>query len=183
MDAQTIILGFLTRGEKTGYELKQYFSISFSFFSGLSYGSIYPALRRMTQQGLVTMLKERQEHAPDRKVYTITEKGREVFLDALRGPIAPNTCRSPFLMRLFFFEDLSPADRLALVRNHMETVRQQYRGLEAAQPQVEANADTFQYLCFQFGMRYYKDLLANVEEVLHALQNGKTADKSKRKRS
>lgn len=170
MDVQSIILGFLMRGSKTGYELKQYFSISFSFFSGLSYGSIYPALRRMAQQGLVTMRKERQTHAPDRKVYTITEKGREVFLDALRAPLTLSTSKSPFLMRLFFFEDLTPEDRVIMVRSHLEAVRQQYRHLESLRPQIEAHADRFQHLCFQFGLRFHKDLTANVEEVLRSLE-------------
>jgi len=170
MDAQSIILGFLMRGSKTGYELKQSFSISFSFFSGLSYGSIYPALRRMAQQGLVTMRKERQARAPDRKVYTITPKGREAFLDSLRAPLALDTGKSPFLMRLFFFADLPPEDRLAMVRSHMEAVRQQYQKLEAIGPRIEGHVDRFQFLCFQFGLRFYKDLAANVREILDLLQ-------------
>lgn len=170
MDVQSILLGFLMRRSLTGYELKQAFTISFSFFSGLSYGSIYPALRRMAEQGLVTMVSERQTHAPDRKVYTITDKGREAFIDALRAPLAPNTAKSPFLMRLFFFEDLSPEDRLAIVQNHLGDVRRQAQALEAVQPQIAGKADRFQYLCFEFGLRFYKDLAANLDEVLNALQ-------------
>lgn len=175
MDVQSILLGFLMNGSHTGYELKQSFSISFSFFSGLSYGSIYPALRRMEQQALVTMVKERQAHAPDRKIYTITEKGRKVFLDALRAPVAPHSSKSPFLMRLFFFEALPPEDRLDMVRNHLDAVRQQYQALEAVQPQVEKQANRFQYQCFEFGLRFYKDLANNVEEVLRVLENDEKA--------
>lgn len=170
MDAQSIILGFLMRGSKTGYELKQSFSISFLFFSGLSYGSIYPALRRMAQQGLVTMRKERQDRAPDRKVYTITPKGREAFLDSLRAPLALDTGKSPFLMRLFFFADLPPEDRVTMVREHLNAVREQYLQLESLEPRIKAHADRFQYLCFQFGLRFYKDLAANVQEILHSLE-------------
>jgi DNA-binding PadR family transcriptional regulator len=176
VDVQSIILGFLMRGSKTGYELKQYFSISFSFFSGLSFGSIYPALRRMAQQGLVTMRQERQTRAPDRKVYTITGKGREVFLDALRAPLALDTGKSPFLMRLFFFADLSPEDRVTMLRNHLEAIRQQYRRLDALRPQIEAHADRFQHLCFQFGLRFHKDLAGNIEEILRSLEYDRSAD-------
>jgi DNA-binding PadR family transcriptional regulator len=170
VDVQSIILGFLMRGSKTGYELKQYFSISFSFFSGLSYGSIYPALRRMSHQGLVTMQEERQANAPDRKVYTITEKGREAFLEALRAPLIPSTSKSPFLMRLFFFADLPPEDRVTMVRDHLEAVREQSRHLESLQPRIKAHADRFQYLCFQFGLHFHKDLIANMEEILRSLK-------------
>jgi DNA-binding PadR family transcriptional regulator len=173
MDVPSIILGFLMRGSMTGYELKQYFSISFSFFSGLSYGSIYPALRRMEEQGLVTMQRERQQRTPDRKVYTITEKGREVYGEALRAPFILETGKSPFLMKLFFFADLSPEERVAMVRSHAEAVQQQQQRLQEARPAIEAHADRFQYLCFQFGLRFYGDLAANVEEVLRALEEAK----------
>lgn len=184
MDVPSILLGFLMRGSCTGYELKQFFSISFSFFSGLSYGSIYPALRRMTEQGLVTMVSQRQTHAPDRKVYTITDKGREAFRDALRAPLGPNTGKSPFLMRLFFFEDLAPEDRLAIVQNHLADVRRQAQDLEAVQPQIAGKADRFQYLCFEFGLRFYKDLAANLNEVLKALQaQGSDAPENERSSS
>ncbi len=50
MNIQTLILGFLMKRSMTGYELKNAFSLSFSFFSGFSYGSIYPALKRMEQE-------------------------------------------------------------------------------------------------------------------------------------
>ena len=83
MDAKAIILGFLMQKSMTGYELKKAFSISFSFFSGLSYGSIYPALKKMEQQGLITMRMEIQEGLPNKKIYTITKLGREKFLSQL----------------------------------------------------------------------------------------------------
>ena len=86
MDIKSILLGFLTRQSLTGYELKKRFSISFSFFSGASYGSIYPALKKMEREGLVTQQLEIQDGAPNRKVYSITAAGRKVFIEALTAP-------------------------------------------------------------------------------------------------
>lgn len=180
MEVQTLLLGFLMRGSHTGYELKQDFAISFSFFSGLSYGSIYPALKKMAQAGLVSMQQTRQDHAPDRKVYTITPQGRDAFLAALRSPFLSDNCKSPFLMRLFFFADLAPDERQAMVQAYLETVRKQYQELEAVQPQVEQQADRFQYLCFQFGLQFYKDLAARVEQVLDALAPESTTDSGRK---
>jgi len=51
MDIQSILLGFLMRDSMTGYDLKKAFSISFSFFSGLSYGSIYPRSGKWRNRG------------------------------------------------------------------------------------------------------------------------------------
>jgi len=76
MDVRSIILGFLMGQSMTGYELRKFFSLSFSFFSGLSYGSIYPALRKLESEGLISMALQVRDASPNRKIYTITERGR-----------------------------------------------------------------------------------------------------------
>ena len=175
MDVRSMLLGFLTERSMTGYELKKIFSISFSFFSGLSYGSIYPALRKMEQDGLITMRMEIQDGAPNRKVYTITETGRGAFMEALRAPFSLDKARSAFLAKLFFFAHLSPEDRVGVTTRHLQTIQEVQGQLEAARPEIEAHADRFQYLCFEFGLRFFHDLAQNVSEVLRALKEGESA--------
>jgi DNA-binding PadR family transcriptional regulator len=169
MDVQSVLLGFLMRNSMTGYDLKKAFSISFSFFSGLSYGSIYPALKKMEKQGLITKRLEIQDGAPNRKVYTITEAGKTAFLDALRSPLSQDQPKSPFLMRLFFFAHLSPEERQTIVVNYLNFVEQVHACMESARPEIEARADRFQYLCFEFGLRFFSDLTCNLSQVMDAL--------------
>lgn len=170
MDVQSVLLGFLMHKSMTGYDLKKVFSISFSFFSGLSYGSIYPALKKMEKQGLISKRVEIQDGAPNRKVYTITEAGRKAFVDSLRSPLNPEPVKNSFLMRLFFFAHLRPEERKAIAAQHLESVEQLRGLLESARPEVEACADPFQYLCYQFGLRFFRDLARNVSEVVRALE-------------
>jgi DNA-binding PadR family transcriptional regulator len=169
MDVQSVLLGFLMRNSMTGYDLKKAFSISFSFFSGLSYGSIYPALKKMEKQGLITQRLEIQDGAPNRKVYTITEAGKTAFLDALRSPFAQEQPKNAFLMRLFFFAHLSPEERRAIVVHYLHFVEQVHKYMESARPEIEACADRFQYLCFEFGLRFFGDLTRNLSQVMDAL--------------
>ncbi len=103
MDIQSVLLGFLMRESMTGYDLKKKFSLSFSFFSGLSYGSIYPALKKMEKLALVSKQVQIQDGAPNRKIYTITERGRKHFRESLREPLAFEQPKNSFLMKLFFF--------------------------------------------------------------------------------
>lgn len=168
-----MLLGFLMRKSMTGYELKKVFSISFTFFSGLSYGSIYPALKKMQQEGLITMRLEIQDGTPNRKVYTITDAGREVFVEALRVPFSLERSKSPFLTKLFFFAYLSPEERIATTARHLQSIKEAHMELEAARPEIEEHADRFQYLCFEFGLRFFNDLAHNVSEVLLALEKDK----------
>ncbi|MBI5570054.1 MAG: PadR family transcriptional regulator [Desulfomonile tiedjei] len=169
MDVQSVLLGFLMKKSMTGYDLKKAFSISFLFFSGLSYGSIYPALRKMENQGMISKRLEIQDGAPNRKVYTITEAGKRAFLDSLRSPFAFELPKSTFLMRLFFFAHLPPEERRAFARQHLDSIEQLRAQLESARPEVEAHADRFQYLCFQFGLRFYRDMSGYVSELIDTL--------------
>ena len=154
----------------TGYELKKFFSISFYFFSGLSYGSIYPALKKMETEGLISMRLEIQDGAPNRKVYTITEEGKEVFVEALKQPISFNRQKNDFLTRLFFFAHLSPKESLGAVQNYLESIIQVQQELQEVQPRIEGRADKYQYLCFQFGLRFFQDLVGNISDIAKALE-------------
>ncbi|MGO8879288.1 MAG: helix-turn-helix transcriptional regulator [Desulfomonilaceae bacterium] len=169
MDIQSVLLGFLVRKSMTGYDLKKAFSISFSFFSGLSYGTIYPALKKMEQQGLVSKRLEIQDGIPNRKIYTITEAGRKSFLESLKSPFALEQPKSSFLMRLFFFAHLTPEERKEITARQLDSVDQVRRQLEAARPQIQAHADRFQYLCFQFGLSFFEDMARNLSQIIDAL--------------
>jgi DNA-binding PadR family transcriptional regulator len=173
MDAKSMLLGFLMRGPMTGYELKKIFSISFSFFSGLSYGSIYPALKKMEQEGLITMHLEVQEGSPNRKVYTITEKGKKAFLEALKAPFTHERGKHPFLTRLFFFAHLAPEERIATARRFLDSVEVMQKDLETARPEIETRADPYQRLCYEFGVGLLHDLNRNVRGVVRALEQDK----------
>lgn len=171
MDIKSMLLGFLMRGSMTGYELKKKFTISFAFFSGVSYGSIYPALKKMEQEKLVVLKVEIQDGAPNRKVYTITEAGRKAFLEALAAPYVIEKPKNTFLARLFFFADLAPAERLAEANKHLESIQEVRKNLKAVESQIKGRADRYQYLCYSFGVRYYDDLVRNVSSIVRELEN------------
>ena len=170
MDVKSIILGFLMYGSMTGYELKKFFTLSFSFFSGLSYGSIYPALRGMENEGLISMQMEVQDGAPNRKVYTITAAGKRAFIESLQSPIAFERHRSAFLTRLFFFAHLPPGERLKSAIHYLDAVREVQAELESAGTEITTHADHFQNLCYQFGQRFFSDLVRNISQVVKDLE-------------
>jgi DNA-binding PadR family transcriptional regulator len=88
MDIKFPILGFLMDGEATGYDLKQRFQDPVGFFYRTSDGSIYPALKKLAADGLVTLRREHRGRRA-RKVYAITPRGRAHFMRMLREPAQP----------------------------------------------------------------------------------------------
>lgn len=112
MDVRTICLGILTRGDATGYEIKNLFqNDGYQHFVEASFGSIYPALNRLTEEGLVSVRAEAQEKRPDRKVYSITPAGRTAFIASLLMPLPEDRHRSPFVFSMLFC-DLLPEGRV-----------------------------------------------------------------------
>ena len=109
MNTQTLILAILNFNDASGYEIKK-FSMegSFSHFVDISYGSIYPTLSKLEQNQLVTCRSQSQDGKPDKKVYTITEKGRMAFVASLSTPPKQDTFKSEFLL-LAMNADMTPA--------------------------------------------------------------------------
>lgn len=118
MDVRTICLGILTRSDATGYEIKKLFEEDgYQHFVEASFGSIYPALNRLTEEGLVSVREEAQEKRPDRKVYSITAAGREAFLGALQKPLPEDRHRSAFMFAMLF-SHLLPKEHVSAMVDH-----------------------------------------------------------------
>lgn len=112
MDAKTLCLGVLLRGEASGYEIKKAFEEGpFSHFHQTSFGSIYPALNALSAEGLITGRAQAQDKRPDKKLYSITPKGQNTLISALMIEPSPDVMRSDFLFILSFAQFL-PAGRV-----------------------------------------------------------------------
>lgn len=109
LDVKMKCLGVLSWGEASGYEIQKEFSEgTASHFVDASFGSIYPALTKLMDEGHVTCKTYSQDGRPDKKVYSITPTGRMTFLQALRNAPADDKFRSEFLFYMLFADDLAP---------------------------------------------------------------------------
>lgn len=99
MNVRTLCLSILYNGEATGYDIRRMCTDgNFSYFVEASYGSIYPALAKLEDEGLVISRTEQQSGKPARKIYSITEAGRLAFAEELSAPLGEDMFRSPFLL-------------------------------------------------------------------------------------
>jgi DNA-binding PadR family transcriptional regulator len=114
MDVNNLCLGVLCLGEASGYEIKKMFESAFSHFQAASFGSIYPALAKLTEAGLVSFREEPQEKRPNKKVFQITEPGRRQIMQKLASTEPADQYRSDFLVLMMFAHLLAP-ERLAEV--------------------------------------------------------------------
>jgi len=97
-----VLLGLLTIGPMSGYDLGQAIRTSVGFFWNESYGQIYPNLKNLAAEGLVTSKTERQKGKPDRHIYSITKRGRERLAAWLAIAPQAEIPRNELLLKLFF---------------------------------------------------------------------------------
>jgi PadR family transcriptional regulator AphA len=118
-----VVLGLLSLGPRSGYDIKTVVDRSTRFFWAASYGQIYPELRRLEDEGLIEG-KDAPRGERGRRVYKLTKAGREALVDWLLGPTVTIEYRDESLLRLFFADALPHEQALLLLegrkRGHEE---------------------------------------------------------------
>ena len=104
MSLEKALLGLLDHRPMTGYDLKRIFDDPMEFFWTAQMSQIYRELNKLEEKGFVKSKVESQEKRPARKVYQLTEEGKETFLNWLNQfpDQLSESRRSRFLMRIFF---------------------------------------------------------------------------------
>ena len=169
MDVKTLCLGILSQGDATGYEIKKQFENGYSHFYEASFGSIYPALARLTEDGFVSCTQQVQEKRPDKKVYTITAAGRLAFLDELNKMPGRDRIRSEFLATMLFGDLLSPSQLDDVVEDKLAEYRSKLTEMEACDMTGATAGHAFVH---GFGISFYRAAIAYMEDHSHAVVGG-----------
>ncbi len=125
MHVKTLCLAILSMDDASGYEIKKLLEGPFSHIHEASFGAIYPALARLQEDGLVTCEERTQEKRPDKKVYSLTQKGRFELIDELSIIPGPDRIRSDFLVLMLYAHLLPPSHIAKAIEKRLEI----YRGL------------------------------------------------------
>ena len=160
MDTKTFCLGILSLGDATGYEIKKQLEGPFRHFYDASFGSIYPALGKLTDAGQVERTEFAQDKRPDKKIYSITAAGKMALMDALEKPVADDKVRSDFLATIVFSEMLTSADLDVLIS---ERIAKYETAIQELSDKNTVSTPSTQFVC-GFGKAVYgaaRDYLEN----------------------
>lgn len=116
MSVKFAMLGILAEKDLHGYELKSSFDEKVGEFWSLNYGQIYSTLDRLEKDALVTHDLQTQERRPDKKIYSITGKGRTELEEWLATPVHKvRALRDEFFIKLVFMDWKDPGPILELI--------------------------------------------------------------------
>ncbi len=166
MDTKTICLAVLSRGAASGYEIKKMCEEGvFHHIHEVGFGSIYPALGKLLEDGLVTVTDTPQEGRPSKKVYRLTPAGRIALLDALSTPPGQDRVRSEFLVRMLFAELLGARTIEDFLDNRLQFLQQRIADMENCEcGEMPTVGERFVH---GFGLAIYQAMEAYLREHGH----------------
>ncbi|MEP6759238.1 MAG: helix-turn-helix transcriptional regulator [Actinomycetota bacterium] len=117
------ILGLLKERPMHGYQLNRELSEQLGGLWRVSYGSLYPSLRRLERDGAIH--SEAGTGARRKTVYAITPEGERLFLELLQEPPQEGqTEDARFRVRLAFFRYLPPETRVRLLERRRQGLQE-----------------------------------------------------------
>lgn len=170
MKSQDVLLGILMEGSTSGYDMKQKFEKLFSHFYNASYGTIYPTLGKMEQEGLITKESLQQEGKPNKNIYTITEKGKLAFYRYLESDIQEVEIKSDFMIRLYFGQLAAPELVIKWMESGIRSSKQSLELLYAERERWQSELSPTQRICMNIGITNTENILKNLTEGLKLLQ-------------
>lgn len=125
------ILGLLHYKDMHGYKIKGHIEKNFGHMWSINHGQIYQSLKKMQDDGLVLMVEvaPSANGGPQRKLYSITDKGRDEFAQWLASdPEGQMLLRDPFLTRFVFFGFGDRERALEIIEGQIELYEEQLKG-------------------------------------------------------
>lgn len=118
------ILGFLSTKTLSGYDIKKLFDMSASYFWPADQAQIYRSLKKLEDSGHVKVSAVERAAGPSKKLYEITDSGREALrawlLSTKRSDFSTH---SSFLLQFFFSGTLSKEEQLEFLNSQLEINR------------------------------------------------------------
>ncbi len=134
MSLQYMILGLLKYGAVSGYDLNKAFQASVQHFWNTEQSQIYRALYKLHEAGWVAMEPVVQEDLPNKKLYSLTDAGREALHQWLATPQSLASVHEAWIGQLFFGAELSRAELEYLLRARITELQELVRVFEQELP-------------------------------------------------
>lgn len=173
--AHAILVSLFER-PASGYDLGKQFESSVGFFWKATHQQIYRELTKLEEQGWISAEVITQESRPDKKLYSVTELGKQRLIEWMVQPGEPAPVKDDLLVKIFAGY-LAPKELMLqeLERHrqlHQERLKtyQDIKQRYFSNPQSLSPPNKFRYLTLRKGIGYETDWIAWCEEAIELLQ-------------
>jgi DNA-binding PadR family transcriptional regulator len=180
------ILGLLQESPMHGYELRKELNTKLGAIrAAISYGTLYPTLRRLQSDGWITEAGETSADAEEipplttrrgRVVYKITAEGKERFADLL-AQVGPETYDDTgFGVHFAFFARTDRATRLRILEGRRRKVEERREGLRDVLARAAERLDAYTLELQRHGLDACEREVRWLEELIANERSGRAPD-------
>jgi PadR family transcriptional regulator AphA len=146
------VLGLLAQEPMSGYDITRLFKDMNWLVGSPSPGSLYPILRELLKEGLVSVRVEARSDRPARKIYSLTGEGRQELEIRLDQPAEPDASLKGFVMHLLLTGTVPSSKLMAHLEQRQAQVAARRSDLKHRLGRVEEGADLGRCLTLEYGL-------------------------------
>lgn len=172
------VLGILSLGPHTGYDIKQHMEQSTRYFWNENYGQIYPSLSELLDRNDIAVEVIRQKGKPDKKLYSITDQGRRTLSEWLSQPMEHVVMlkKNELLLRVFFGSNSSPESIIKHIQEHKRELMENLRVFEELETwlrNAESKDHNFNYwiITINYGKSQFNSLISWCDDSINILSS------------
>jgi len=172
-DLEAAILGLIYEEPQYGYQLEKTIEgWGMRNWTQIGFSSIYYVLKKLEKRELVKSRLEKVEGKPSRKVFTITDHGRQVMKEKLIDLLSWNKkLINPFDLGLAYLNYLEPQEVVDCLQNYSESAQNRIRFLESSvKMQKELNAPYYVVALFSRPLAILKIEIEWVESFIEEIK-------------
>lgn len=176
---ESTILGILQNEPTHGYDLRQQLASILGPFRALSYGSLYPALKRMERSGLIARREDASAPAPapaatrrSRIVYELTPEGAERFAQWISTQTPNDWEDEGFAAKMAFFSRTEAKLRLRILEGRRARLEQRLSVLGESIETTQKRVDTYTELLQRHGMDGARREVSWIDDLITVERSG-----------
>ena len=170
------ILVSLIEHPASGYDLGKQFDSSVGFFWKATHQQIYRELTKLEEQGWISAEVIAQENRPDKKLYSVTELGKQQLIEWMTQASEPTPIKDDLLVKIFAGYMAPMETLLKDLEHHRQLHTQKLKTYQEIEQQYFPNPQTlspqakFRYLTLRKGIGYERDWIAWCNEAIALLK-------------
>lgn len=170
------ILVSLLESPASGYDLGKRFESSVGFFWKATHQQIYRELTKLEEQSWISAKVIAQENRPDKKLYSVTELGKQQLIEWMVQPGEPAPVKDDLLVKLFAGYIAPRAIIVQELERHRQLHAQRLKTYQVMEqqyfpnPQALSQPQKFHYLTLRKGIGYETDWIGWCEEAIALLK-------------
>jgi DNA-binding PadR family transcriptional regulator len=169
-----VLLGMIFTQPSTGYDLKRRFATNAMGVYQPSSGALYPALERLERRGLLrSQMPPSAAGGRPRRLYQLTEDGRQAHLGWVREPVAPPTVAQDLGLHLLRFVTMAQVlpehEVIEFLARLRAALAEFVASLEQSAGAVDAGGNPYAGLAVEHGLAVHRASLAWAEQAIAKL--------------